>query len=171
MQEELKLSKQQKEKLLCQVPDYRQETMNVLEKIQDLEPQKRDKEMQEHRKKSEEKLSALLKDLLQPRQQDRLFQLQLQQAGHFALLGENEAFKKLKITDGQRKEFRDVVKLLEKKVQALIKEAQSGGKSEEILPKVVKLRKEHDGKIEALLTDAQKKHWLELLGKPFDLGD
>src|SRR5262249_35741226 len=101
VQEELKLSDQQKEKLRSQVPDYRQETMKVFEKIQDLEPQKRDKEMQEHRKKSEEKLSALLKDLLQPRQQDRLFQLQLQQAGHFALLGENQAFKKLKITDDQ----------------------------------------------------------------------
>src|SRR5262249_21481801 len=60
VQEELKLSDQQKEKLLSQVPDYRQETMNVFEKIQDLDPQKRDKEMQEHRKKSEEKLSALL---------------------------------------------------------------------------------------------------------------
>jgi hypothetical protein len=171
VQEELRLSDPQKEKLLSQVPDYRQETMNVLEKIQDLEPRKRDKEMQEHRKESEEKLSALLKDLLQPRQQDRLFQLQLQQAGHFALLGENEAFKKLKITDDQRKKFRDVVQQMEKRLQALMKEAQSGVKPEEIFPKVVKLRKEHDGKIEALLTEAQKKHWLELLGKPFDLGD
>ena len=127
--------------------------------------------MQEHRKKSEERLSALLKDLLQPRQQDRLFQLQLQQAGHFALLGENRAFNKLKITDNQRKKFREVVQQMERKVMALIKEAQLGGKPDEVFPKVVKIRKEHDVKIEALLTEAQKKHWLELLGKPFDLGD
>jgi hypothetical protein len=41
----------------------------------------------------------------------------------------------------------------------------------EIRPKVMKLRQEHEGKIEAILDDAQKKQWKELLGKPLDLGD
>ena len=42
---------------------------------------------------------------------------------------------------------------------------------EEIRPKAMKIRKEHEGKIEALLTDAQKKQWKEMLGKPFDLDE
>jgi hypothetical protein len=31
--------------------------------------------------------------------------------------------------------------------------------------------REHEGRIEALLTNAQKKQWKEMLGKPLDLGD
>ena len=53
-----------------------------------------------------------------------------------------------------------------------MKEAQSGGNPQEIRPKVIKIRKEHEGKIEAILSDAQKKQWKDMLGKPFDiLGD
>jgi hypothetical protein len=35
----------------------------------------------------------------------------------------------------------------------------------------MKIRKEQEGKIEALLSDAQKKQWKEMLGKPLNLGD
>ena len=33
------------------------------------------------------------------------------------------------------------------------------------------IRKDREGKIEAILNDAQKKQWKEMLGKPLDLGD
>ena len=171
VQEELKLSDEQKQKLFEKFPEFVQETMGVFEKIKDLKPQEKEKQMQEHRKKCDEKLSGILKDVLQGKQRDRLLQLQLQQAGAFALLGENEAFKKLKITDEQRKQFMGVVQDMQKKIEPLIKEAQSGGNSEEIWPKVRKIRKDHQDQIEAILSDAQKKQWKEMLGKPFDLGD
>jgi hypothetical protein len=171
VQEELKLSDEQKKKLADKFPDFVQETMKVFDKVKDLKPPEREKEMHEHRRKSEEKLSALLKHVLDAKQQERLLQLQLQQAGAFALLGQNEAFIKLKITDEQRKQFMEVVQEMEKKIQELIKEIQDGAKPEEIFPKVMKVRKEHEAKIEALVTDAQKKQWKELLGKPFDLDD
>jgi hypothetical protein len=64
-----------------------------------------------------------------------------------------------------------VVPGMQTKIEPLIKEAQSGGKPDEIGPKVMKIRKDYEGKIEAVLTDAQKKQWQEMLGKPFDLGD
>jgi hypothetical protein len=57
------------------------------------------------------------------------------------------------------------------KVQPLIKEAQSGGNPQEIAPKIMKLRKEHEKKIEGILSDAQKKQWKEMIGEPFDLSD
>ena len=41
----------------------------------------------------------------------------------------------------------------------------------EIWPKMMKIRKEHAAKIEALLTDAKKKQWKEMIGKPFALDD
>ena len=38
-------------------------------------------------------------------------------------------------------------------------------------PKVMKLHKQYEGKVEGILSDAQKKHWKEMLGEPFDPGD
>jgi hypothetical protein len=35
----------------------------------------------------------------------------------------------------------------------------------------MRIRKEHEAKIEAILTDAQKKQWKEMLGERFTLGD
>jgi hypothetical protein len=169
--EELNLSDEQEQKVLEQFPDYVQATMQVFEKIQDAKPEEREIQMQAHRKKSEEKLTSLLKDVLQEKQRARLFQLQLQQAGVFALLGENEAFKPLRITDAQRKKFMELVQAMQEKIQTVIKEAGNEPKPEEILPKVMKIRKEHEGKLKALLSEGQIKSWKELLGKPFEFDD
>jgi hypothetical protein len=35
----------------------------------------------------------------------------------------------------------------------------------------MKIRNDHEGKIEKLLTDKQKQKWKEMLGKPFKLDD
>ena len=60
---------------------------------------------------------------------------------------------------------------MQKKIEPLMKEAQSGGNPQEITPKVIKIRQDHQGKIEAILSNAQKKQWMDMLGKPFDLED
>jgi hypothetical protein len=171
VQAELKLSKDQQQKLLAQLPDYVRETMMVFEKLQDAKPPEREQALQEHRRRSDEKLSALLQEVLDAAQRHRLFQLQLQQAGAFALLGENEAFLKLKITEEQHKQIMEVVQQMHRKIELLVKENEPGGKPEEIMPKVRKLRNEHEGRIKAILTDTQRKEWTKLLGKPFNLGD
>ena len=86
-------------------------------------------------------------------------------------LGNAEVMKELEITDQQRQQFGEVVQAMQKKIEPLLKEAQKGGKPEEIRPRVMKIRKEHEGKIEALLTEAQKKQWKEMLGKRLNLDD
>jgi hypothetical protein len=144
--------------------------MKAFEKIKDLKAEERDKEMHFHRQKSHEKLAALLKETLKEDQVKRLRQLELQQEGAFAL-GRPDIGKELKITDDQRKQFMAVVQQLQKKIEPLIKEAQSGGNPEEIRPKIMKARKEYEGRIEAILTDAQKKQWKEMRGKPLDPDD
>jgi hypothetical protein len=168
--EELKLSDDQKQKMLEKFPDYVQQTMKVFEKLQDLQAEKREKEMQSHRQKSHESLAAFLKETLKAEQLKRLQQLELRQEGAFAL-GRPEIGKALKLTDEQRKQFMGVVQEMQKTIEPLIKEAQSGGHPQEIGPKVMKIRKDHEGKIEAILSDSQKKQWKEMLGNPFDLGD
>ena len=94
----------------------------------------------------------------------------LQQEGGFAL-GQEDVRKDLKISEEQLQKFTAIMRELQKKVEALIKEAQSGINAEQIRPNIEQLRKDHAKKLEAVLTDAQKKQWKELLGPPFELGD
>ena len=59
----------------------------------------------------------------------------------------------------------------QKETQLLMEELQKSGKPKEIQPKMIKVRDDLEGKLEALLTDAQKKQWKEMLGEPMDLAD
>ena len=60
---------------------------------------------------------------------------------------------------------------MQQRFEPLMKEAQRAGNPQEIGPKIMKIRKEQVDRIEALLSDTQKKKWKEMLGKPLDLGD
>ena len=102
----------------------------------------------------------------------RLRQVELQQQGLFALLGRPDMVKELTITLEQQKQFTAVVQEMQKKIAPLIEEAQSGkGKPEAIRPKVLKIRKEHERRLEAILSAAQKQQWKEMLGKALSLDD
>lgn len=171
VQEELKVSDAQTEKLQFKLVEFLQETMRHFEKMAELKPEEREKEMQQYRRKADEKLSAFLNDALDAKQRERLFQVQLQQAGAFALLGQHELFLPLKITKEQRKQFTTVVQDMHKKIEPLAREAEASGNPAEIRPKVLKLRKEHEAKIEAILTETQKRQWQALLGKRLELGE
>lgn len=171
-QEDLKLTADQKVTLEQHLQDLLPDAMQFFQGIDGLTGEEREKELEAYRPKVQEKLAAVLKETLTEGQHKRLRQLELQQAGPLALLhGEGQVGKDLKITDEQRMQFVAVVQDMQKKIEPLIEEAQSGGNAEEIRPKVMKIRKEHEGKIEALLTDAQKQQWQEMLGKPLDLDE
>jgi hypothetical protein len=62
-----------------------------------------------------------------------------------------------------------VVQDLQKKIEPLTKEAQSGGDPQEIWPKIMKIRREHERRIVDLLTDSQKKQWEQMVGKALNL--
>ena len=172
VQEDLKLSDDQKDKLDEQLREVLPGAIEFFQKLQDLKGEEREKEHQAFRKRMQEKLTPVLNETLKEGQSKRLRQLGLQQEGAFALWhGDVEIRKELKVSDEQRKQFMPIVQEFQKKVQPLVKEAQSGGNHEEIRAKVMKIRKEQEGKIEALLTDAQKKQWKEMLGKPLDLDE
>ena len=59
----------------------------------------------------------------------------------------------------------------QQETQRLMEELRKGGKLKEIQPKVIKVRDDLEGKLEALLTEVQKEQWKEMLGKPMDLAD
>ena len=171
VQEELKLSDEQKKKLDIRLQATVQDAMQFFQKLVDKEPEEREKELHAYREKAQENLTAFLQGLLQEEQSKRLRQVMLQRDRLFALLGNPEVAKELEITDEQRHQFVEVAREFQKKFEPLIKEAHEGGNPQEIGPKIRKIRKEQEERIEALLSDAQKKRWKELLGKPLDLGD
>jgi hypothetical protein len=169
-QDELKLTAAQRSKLDERRDATLQEMQQTFEKAEDVKPEDRPKTMGEYQHKADRELEAFLKETLKEDQLKRLRQLIFQQEGFFAI-GHPEIAKELNITDDQRKQFMTVMQDLQKKMEPIVKQAQEGGDPQEIGPKLMKLRKEQEGKAEALLTDAQKKQWKEILGKPFDPGD
>jgi hypothetical protein len=141
------------------------------EKLGKLKPDAREKEMAGYRQKAQEELAAFLEKTLQGKQAERLRQIELQQEGLFAL-GRPEVGKQLKLSDEQRERFAEVVAELQTKVQATIESAQKGKSDpQEVRPKVMKLRKQYEAKVEAILDDGQKKRWKAMLGKPLELDD
>jgi hypothetical protein len=169
VQEDLKLTEKQKEKLEQHLKELATEFFQKMEDLERLKSEERDKELGAYRQKAQEKLASILKEIkIKEDQRKRLRQLELQQLG---LLYGDVIGKDLLITNEQRKQFMAVVQEMQKRVEPLIKEAQSGGDPQEIRPKIMRIRREHEGRTEALLTDAQKKQWKEMLGKPLDLGE
>ena len=109
----------------------------------------------------------MLKETLNEGQRTRLRQLELQREG----LRDGEIWKDLQVTDEQRKQFMALIQQAQKETLPLMEELQRTGNKSDIQPKVIKIRDDLEGKLEALLTDAQKTQWKEMLGKPMDLAD
>jgi hypothetical protein len=172
VQQDLKLTGEQKVKLEEHLRELIPDAMTFFQGMEGLKQEEREKQLKGFRKKAQEKLTAFLKETLKDDQRKRVHQLELQREGAFTLLhGEAELGKELKITTEQRQQFMTIIKDMQKKIEPLIKEAHSGGDPHEIRPKAMKIRKEHENKIVALLTDTQKKLWTEKLGKPLALDD
>lgn len=170
VQERLKVSDDQKKKLQEPLEGFIKEMTEVFQSLDGVKPEEREKKIGPYRQKAHEKLAALLKETLKEEQLKQLRQLVLQQEGLFAL-GHPEVMAELKVTDEQKKQFISLVQELHRNIEPLFQEAQSAGNPQEIGPKVMKLRKQYESKIEAVLSDAQKKRWKEMLGEPLDLGD
>jgi hypothetical protein len=170
VQKELKLTDKQAKKVDERMKKTVHATQQFFQKLQDTAEDKRPQQMHEYRQKASEKLAAFVKKTLKEDQRQRLRQIELQRDGLIAF-GRPDVQEELKITDEQRKQVMDIFQEMAKKSQPLIEEAQQKGNPAEIGPKLMKVRREQEGKIEALLTAVQKKQWKELLGKPFDLGD
>lgn len=170
VQEELKLTAEQKKNLDLRLQATVQDAMQYFQNLQGARPEELQKEHHAYVRKSQEKLTVFLESALKEEQLKRLRQVMLQREGLFAL-GNAVVMKELEVTDKQRQQFVEVVQQMQKKIEPLMKAAQNGGNPEEIRPKVLKRREEHVRRIEAILSDVQKKRWNEMLGTPFDLTD
>ena len=112
--------------------------------------------MEEFKMKANQQLNAFLKNTLKDQQLKRLRELVLQRERIFAAM-QPEVANELKIKMDQQKQFMGIIQEMQKKFEPLMKEVQSAGNPQEIRPKLMKIRMDHEGQIEAILSDAQKK--------------
>ena len=148
IQDEVKLSDEQKQKLSNNSPGF----MKIVDAHDN------------------EKIWAFVRETMNAEQFKRFEQLELQHEGPPALFRPQIA-NELKITDEQRQQFMGLVQEMTKAVQPLIQESKSAGtpeKMDEFRLKVIKLRMDCLGKMVALMSDVQKQQWQEMTGKPFD---
>jgi hypothetical protein len=169
VREELRLSDEQNKKLEKRLQNTQRDAMQFFGRLADKEPEEREKALRAYREKAQENLTAFLEGLLRDEQLKRLRQVMFQQDRLFALLGNAEVAQELGITDEQRQQFGEVTQEMQRKIEALLKQAQKGGNPQEIAPKIRKIRKDQEDRVETLLSDAQKKRWKAMLGKPLDL--
>jgi hypothetical protein len=167
VQEELKLTEEQKEKLEQHLKALLPDAMQFLQNINGLKPGEREKDLAAFRPKAKRKMASVEKEILTEAQLVRLRQLELQREG---LFGDGEVWKELEVSDEQRAQFLAAIQPMQKKIMALLEESQKSGKPDEIRPKILKVREDLQGQLEALLTDVQKKRSKEMLGKPVGLG-
>jgi hypothetical protein len=159
VQGELKVTRQQKEKLDRHLRELLPDAMRVL--------QKSNGERQRYSQKTHAEMAAVLQEILDEGQRTRLYQLERQRDGLFS---EERSLKELQVTDEQRKQFMTLIQQTGKKTKMLMDEIPKGANPDEIRPKALQLRSDLEGQLEALLTDAQKKRWKEMLGTPVDRG-
>jgi hypothetical protein len=169
VQQELKLSAGQKRKVERRLLATVQDAGAFFQKLDEAEPQEREEKLGPYRRQAQRLLAAFLEGVLEDAQRDRLRQLALQQQGLFAL-GEPDVARELKITDRQREQFMGLVQAMERQLRPLARQAQAGGAAA-VGPKMMKIRKEHEDKVAALLSAGQRKRWQEMLGKAFALGE
>ena len=167
VQEELKLTGEQKEKLDRHLQELWPDAMPFLQKLEGLEQEKRDGSSEPSGRRRRETLAALLKGTLNDAQRTRLRQLELQREG----LRDGDIWNELHATPEQRQQFMALIQQVQKEIQPLIAEAQERGNPREIQPRVIRIRDDLEARLEALLTDAQRTKWKEMLGKSMDMAD
>jgi len=156
--QELRVTTEQKEKLDQHLRELLPEASQVLEKSK--------AEREKYNQKTHAEMAAVLKDILNEGQRTRLHQLELQKDG---LFGPAWNMQELQVTDEQRQQFIAPTQDAQTKTMALMEAIRKGANPDDIRPKALQLRLGLEVKLEALLTDAQKEKWKEMLGKPVDL--
>ncbi len=125
-------------------------------------------QMRERGEKMEKAAQKKIADILLPHQVARLKEITVQQMGAGAVLNA-EVAAKLNLTDKQKTKIESVrdesMTEMREKIGALFR----GGNREEAMAKMAEMRKEFEQKMLAPLTDAQKKQFEEMKGKPFEM--
>jgi Spy/CpxP family protein refolding chaperone len=166
VQEELKLSDEQAEKVRQVASEVREKHQDDIEKLQDLQgPERREKAQVVMRAVAEESRKAL-DGVLTPEQAKRLRQITLQVRGTEAF-SDPTVQERLNLTDDQKEKLSNIGEDARKEMREIFESA--GEDRAEAGQKLRDLRQESLKKVTAVLTVDQKETWKELTGDPFQI--
>lgn len=150
-------------------PEAKEKMMAMFEKFQklmDVPEDKLEDKIKETFKEEIEGPNKEVEKILKPEQMKRLKQIGRQQGGAGAYL-KTENAKDLELKDDQKTKIKEIDTELQKDIAELFSGGGMGGFSAETREKMVALNKEAAEKAAAVLTDAQKSKWKELVGEPY----
>ena len=167
VQKELKLEKDQIEKVKDYSEKAQAKVKDFNKEIADLSNDEKMEKRQAFFKKMTEEGDKFAKDLLNKDQTKRFKQLQVQARAQFEGPGifiDAEVAKALKLTDSQKDDIKQITEDYRKDVKELF----AGGGGQEAFKKIPAMRKEAVDKAMKVLKDEQKKAWNEMKGKDFE---
>jgi hypothetical protein len=171
VQKELKLSKEQADKIKAvedKLTPKRQEVFKKMAEFKDLDFQERMEKMRELNKPIQDEQTKGLAGILTPEQEKRYKQIQVFVSGLFAFANPTVQ-EALKLTEDQKEQIQTIRQDSFRDQMELRKEAGfDREKQAEVQKKVTAMNKEAMDKVMALLKDDQKKAWKEVAGEAFD---
>lgn len=161
VQQELKLTEEQRTKLEQLGDQLREKFRGLFQELRNLSPEEREKRLGEVNAQVEKELAKVLKE----QQLKRLRQIALQVEG-LAALARPEIAKQVGVTEEQLTKIREILREAGEKRRAIFQQG-PGGDPQARFQEMRKIREWVDEQIEKLLTERQKKRWQELIGEPF----
>lgn len=168
VQEEIKLTDEQKEKVATFSKESQAAMMEAFGKLRDLGQDERREAMTKLTKEATEKAEKFMKDTLKEDQVKRIKEINLQQQGVRAFTSE-EVQTALKLKDDQKEKLKEIGDQLRKDTMELFQGGGGGRPDPAVQKKVQALGKEALEKALEVLDADQKKAFTEMTGKPFEV--
>lgn len=167
VQEELKLDKEQVEKITAAVQKVREDMKDDIAKLREQDTSR--EQRMEIAKKVNDATTKALADIVKPEQMKRLKQIRLQAEGTRVFM-DPEVQKALSLTDDQKEDIRKTNEESFAKIREMFQDAQGDQeKMREIRTKMTAMNKENMAKITKSLKPEQQEKLKEMLGKPFEI--
>jgi len=166
VQDELKLTDDQKSKVTEVAEKVRDKQSSARESLQNLEGQERFAKQRELTREANAEIQKGLADVLKPEQTARLKGIQYQAMG-VAAFEDEELAKALKLTDAQKSDIASIARESMEKSREIFQNA--GDDREGAMTKLRDLRKDSIAKAESKLNAEQKAEYAKIIGAPFEL--
>jgi Spy/CpxP family protein refolding chaperone len=166
LQDELKVSKEQADKLTDALTKVREDLRDDVAKLRD--PDTTQQEREKVIKKVMDANAKAADSVLKPEQIKRLHQIENQQAG-LGIFSKEDVQTALKLTDKQKDQIGEITKDLQKGMRDLFGGGPGGGRGGFDPQKMQDLQKKAADDVHKLLTDKQKETLKDLTGEPFEL--
>lgn len=168
VQEELKLSDEQRDKVQEVVEAARSKMQGMREKLQDLSQEERREKGRELMAEINTESEKSLEGVLKPDQKKRLDQIVLQTSGPEAF-GTEKVQAGLDLSDEQKTKVGEILEAAATERREAMQGAQGQGDFQAMRSKMQSIREESMKKITALLSEEQTTKWKELTGEPFEM--